>query len=1011
MVSKIMDGIIKFRLILVAVTALIIIAGVIQVFHTPVDTLPEFAPPYIEIQTEAPGLSDLEVEQFITFYLEGLLNGTPWLKSIRSTSVPGLSSITLTFFPGTDVLRARQMVSERLSLAYALPTVALPPVILQPLSAISQVMMIGLTSKTVSLMSMSVLAHWSIRPALLSVPGVANLAIWGMRDKQLQVEVDPQKMLANHIQLEQIVSSVGNALWVSPLSFLQASTPGSGGWVETPQQRIEIRHVLPIISAYDLSQINLEGTSLQLGQVAQVINGYQPLIGDDITDNGPGLLMVVEKFPGANTLDVTRNVKAKLALLASGLPGIHVDTGIFQPAAFIQMALHNALIISIISFVILAIVFWICMCSWPKTVISLIAVLTTFTLSILILSWFDQTINIILLSGLLMAMVIVVDDAVIRTGDHISTVDQQGIIYATLILFLFITPLFLLKDAQQAFLKPLAITYLCTLISSIFATVFLVPSFISLVRKNAESKQKFNINLKLKKQYSKALNGILTNISPLFVFIIILIISLLCLIAMTWISLFKNAPLLPSFKEPNLMIQWEGPPATSAEEMVRILTRVSRELHAVPGVRNVATEIGRAVLGAHLVDVNSAEMVLNIDTGANYEGTLSDIQKVLNGYPGLFHNMQSYIKQKTNEALTGSSGDIVVRIFGTNLNDLRNKAEEIQKALTQVKGATNIHIEQQTDEPEVSVEVNLTKAQEIGLKPGDVRRATSTWISGIETGSLFEEQKIFPVEVWGIPATRNSLTSIRQLPIDTPKKQAVNLSDVAAVSIIPTPNRIMHETVSRRLEITMDVNGRNPSAVVKDIKKLLQTIKVPLEYHTEVVGVYQKEQAVKSDLLMMTVAIALLTFLLLQAAFDSFRLATIVFVTLPFALIGGIIGIFLIPLHVSLIAIVGIMTILGIALRHSILLIRYYQKHKSLEQNSNQQTILNGAEERFTAVITTTLAAGLALIPQILSVHMPGQEIASPIAFIILLGLISSAIFNLFIVPVLYLWRCSHESQ
>ncbi len=270
--------------------------GVIQIHNMPVDALPEFAPPYVEVQTEAPGLSASEVEELVTLNLEELLNGTPWLQTIRSTSVTGLSSIVLFFEPGTDVIRARQMVSERLSLAYTLPNVAKPPVILQPMSATNRVMMVGLSSKQVSPIEMSVLARWNIRPALLSVPGVANVAIWGMRDRQLQVQVDPQRLQAQHVSLDQIVSTTGNALWVSPLSFLNASTPGSGGWVDGPQQRLEVRHVLPISSPNELAQVNVEGTKLRLGDVTNVVEDHQPLQGDDVLNGGsPSLLYCFRK--------------------------------------------------------------------------------------------------------------------------------------------------------------------------------------------------------------------------------------------------------------------------------------------------------------------------------------------------------------------------------------------------------------------------------------------------------------------------------------------------------------------------------------------------------------------------------------------------------------------------------------------------------------------------------------------------------------------------------------------
>src|SRR5947207_4268348 len=402
----------KFRLVVVALAIGLVFVGVNQLRTMPVDALPEFAPPYVEVQTEALGLSAAEVEELITLNLEELLNGTPFLQSIRSTSVPGLSSIVLYFQPGTDILRARQLVSERLSLAYALPNVAQPPVILQPMSATSRVMMVGLSSKQVSPIQMSVLARWTIRPALLSVPGVANVSIWGMRDRQLQVQVDPAKLRAHHVTLDQIVATTGNALWVSPLSFLNASTPGSGGWIDGPQQRIEIRHVLPITSPKELAQVNVEATTLTLGDVAAVVEDHQPLIGDDILNNSPGLLLVIEKFPGANPQDVTRGVEAKFAELQPGLSGIQIDTNFIRRSNFIEMATGNLTWSLLIGFLLVVLVLIGFFYHWRIALISMVVIPLSLVVAGFVLYLRGSTMNVMVLAGLLIAVTIVVDDVI-----------------------------------------------------------------------------------------------------------------------------------------------------------------------------------------------------------------------------------------------------------------------------------------------------------------------------------------------------------------------------------------------------------------------------------------------------------------------------------------------------------------------------------------------------------------------------------------------------------------------
>ncbi|HET9221013.1 MAG TPA: efflux RND transporter permease subunit, partial [Roseiflexaceae bacterium] len=344
MIRRIVGQSLKLRFLVVVIAAATMFFGLTQLLNTPVDILPEFAPPLVEVQTEALGLSAAEVEDLVTVPMEELLNGLPWLQTMRSESIPGLSSIVLVFEPGTDLMRARALVGERLTQAHGLPTknVSKPPAMLQPLSSSSRVMMIGLTSDQLTPIQMSVLSRWTIRPRLMGVPGVANVTIWGNRQRQLQVQVDPEQLHARGLTVEQIIRSAGNAMWVSPLSFLNASMPGvTGGFIDTPQQRLGVRHIMPISSPDDLARVVVEGSDLRLGDVARVVEDHQPLIGDAVVNDGQGLILVIEKLPGANTMEVTRGVEEALAALQLGLPGLNIDSTIFRPASFIDLALGN----------------------------------------------------------------------------------------------------------------------------------------------------------------------------------------------------------------------------------------------------------------------------------------------------------------------------------------------------------------------------------------------------------------------------------------------------------------------------------------------------------------------------------------------------------------------------------------------------------------------------------------------------------------------------------------------
>jgi CzcA family heavy metal efflux pump len=880
---------------------------------------------------------------------------------------------------------------------------------------------------------MSVLARWTVRPALLSVPGVANVSVWGMRDRQLQVLVDPEKMRAHHVTLDQIIATTGNALWVSPLSFLNASTPGSGGWIDSPQQRLEVRHVLPISSPQELAQVNIEGTTLRLGDVAQVVEDHQPLIGDNVLTIDPGLLFVIEKFPGANTLEVTRGVEAKLAELSPGLSGIQIDTSIFRPGSFIEMAIDNlsrALLIGLLLLVLVLLAFHY---HWRVALISLVTIPLSLLAAGLVLYLRGATLNSMVLAGLVIAIVVVVDDAVIdvenivrrlrqhrREGSDRSTASiileasletRSVMIYTTLILLLALLPIFLLQGVSGAFFQPLALSYALALLASMAVALTVTPALCLLLLRNVPLERRESPLLGwLQRGFEAVLGRIIRILRPAFLAAAVLAAGAFAMVGLAVLpSLGK--PLLPSFKEPDILVEWQGPPGTSYPEMARITTRASRELRSIPGVRNVAANIGRAVLGDQVVDVNSAQFAVSIDPAANYDTTVAAIRKIVAGYPGLRSDVQTYLKEKTRQVLTGSSSDIVVRISGPDLGVLRSKAEEVRQVLSQIDGAADVHTELQVEQPQVDIQVDLAKAQRYGLKPGDIRRAASTLVAGIEAGSLFEEQKVFQVMVWGTPQARHSLSSIRDLLIDTPSGGQMRLGDVADVRIAPTPNLIQHETVSRRIDVGLNVRGRDPEAVVSDIKQRLSGIKFPLEYRAAVLGEYQERQADQRRLLGLGIASAIGVFLLLQAAFGNWRLAALAFFTLPSALLGGVLAAFATGSGISIASLMGLLAVFGIAARNSIMLVKHYQhlaQHES--EPLGPELVLRGTRERLVPILMTALAVGLALVPLVIFGDIPGQEIARPMAIVILGGLVTSTMLNLFIIPALYL-RFGARSQ
>jgi Cu/Ag efflux pump CusA len=462
--------------------------------------------------------------------------------------------------------------------------------------------------------------------------------------------------------------------------------------------------------------------------------------------------------------------------------------------------------------------------------------------------------------------------------------------------------------------------------------------------------------------------------------------------------------LLPTFREPAVIVQWEGAPGTSQPEMARITARASAELRALPGVRSVTTQIGRAVLGDQVVGINASQLWVSLDPKANYEATLAAVRATVEGYPGLTRKVQTYLKTRAADALSANGDGIVVRIYGPDLAALRANAEEVRQALVPIKGLADVQVEPQIEQPQAQITLDLAKAARYGLKPGDIRRAAATQLVGMEVGNLFEEQKVFDVVVWSTPQTRQSLTSIRELPIDTPSGGRVRLGDVADVRVVPTLTEIKHEGISRRIDVTANVRGRDRGAVRSDIESRLQQIAFPREYRANLLGGFAEQQAGQQRLLFVGLVALVGIFLLLQAAFGSWRLAAVVFLALPVALVGSLLSAFFGSRILSLGSLAGFLAVLGIAARNGIMLIAHYQ-HLEREEGLpfGLPLVLRGARERLGPVLMTALATAGALLPLALAGNIAGQEIAYPMALVILGGLVTSTLLTLVLLPALYL--------
>jgi CzcA family heavy metal efflux pump len=1005
----------RLRVIVLALAVALMIIGVRVIRSTPLDVFPEFAPPLVEIQTEAPGLSTAEVESLISAPIENALNGVAQLKTLRSKSVLGLSSVVLIFQEDTDLLRARQLAQERLALvAPQLPAAARAPVILQPLSSTSRAMKIGVSSKTLSQMELSTLARWTIRPRLMAIPGVANVAIWGQRDRQLQVLVDPDRLRNHGVTLDDVTRAARDAVAVA-----------AGGFVDTPNQRLPVAHMYTVTRPQDLARVPVafrNGAPLELGAVAEVVEGFPPPIGDAVINDGPGLLLIVEKQPTGNTLDVTRNVEAALSALKPGLKDVEIDSTIFRPATFIEVALRNlrsALLIGCLLVIVVLVAF---LFEWRTALISLLAIPLSLLTAALVLYWRGYSINTMVIAGLVIALGEVVDDAIIDVENIMrrlrlnreagnpesafavtlkaSLEVRSAIVYATLIVALVFLPIFFLDGLSGSFFRPLAVSYVLAVLASLGVALTLTPALSLLLLPRAANQERAEAPLArwLKRGYRRLLPAFIykprTAVATMF------LLFALTAVTVPWLG----EEFLPNFKETDFLMHWVEKPGTSLEAMRRITIRVSKELRDIPGVRNFGSHIGRAEVADEVVGPNFTELWISIDPDAPYEPTVAKIQSVVDGYPGLVRDLLTYLKERIKEVLTGAGASIVVRVYGPDLEGLRAKAAEIGKTIGGVEGVTNLKVEQQVLVPQIEVQLKPGAAARFGLTPGDVRRAATTLIKGQKVGELYEAQQINDVVVWSAAGARADIESLRRLRINLPAGGDAPLGDVADVRIAPAPNIIQREGASRRIDVTCDVKGRDLGSVARDIEGKVKALSFDRGYHPEFLGEYAARQAARNRLLGLSAVALVGILLLLHADFRSLRLVGLIAVSLPFALVGGVAATLLTGGVLSLGSLIGFVTVLGIAARNGIMLVSHYRHLETEEgQTFGKDLVLRGSEERLAPILMTALATGLALLPIVVSGNKPGHEIEHPLAVVILGGLVTSTILNLFLMPALYL--------
>ena len=1027
MMAAMLRLVLQFRLLVLAVAAGILAFGLTTLPGMAVDAFPEFAPPQVEVQTEALGLSAAEVEQLITSPMEAdLLNGVAWVEAIRSKSVPGLSSIQMVFKPGTDLFRARQLVSERLTQARALPNVSAAPVLMQPLSSTSRVMMIRLTSTDMSAIDMSVLARWTMKPGLLSVPGVANVAIWGQRDQQLQVLVDPAQLAAKGVTLDEVIKTTGNSVWVSPLSYLEASTPGTGGFFETGHQRIGVQHVLPIASPQDLGQIPIEGPNgkLLLKDVATVETDHQPLIGDALLSKEAELLLVIEKFPETNTMAVTKGVDEALKALQPGLPGVKIDSTVYRQASFIQEEVGTLGIALLITLVLIVAMFGAFFRSWRTAVISLITIPVSLSAAGLLLYLRGAGMNTMVLAGMVLALAVIVGDVAedlnglaranrIPAGPGLRGKEwrealipeavrsvRTPMLYSLLIMALAVMPAFFVAGENGALFGPLVLNYLLALVIAMVVALTVTTALAYYLPAGSAPRPDRRALARFEGGYGSLVARVTAKSRWVFAAAAVVALAGLALAP----QLAGSRPVVPVLADKTLVVHWSAMAGTSDQEMSRITEAAAGELRALPGVANVGGHVGRAVTSDQVGDVSSGELWVTVAPDASYADTAAAIGQVVAGYPGLTSKVSTYPQERIDQIREAGDSGFGVRVYGLDTAVLRQKAAEVQRMLEHTAGVVNPHVDAPVEQPIAEVKVDLAAAQKASIVPGDVRRAAAALLQGIEVGNLYEQQKVFSVIVKGAASTRNSLDSVRDLIIDTPNGGHVRLGDVAQVTMVGNEAAILHDDTSRRIDVKAEIQGRSITDVQQDVNQSLQQMQFPLAYHAEVLTQYAQLQGNYQWLWLLAAIAAAGVLVLLQTAAGGWKLAGMIFLGLILSLSGGVLAAQATGSVNSLISLVAFAAVLGIAARGALLLLGLVRSLRAEDGTASwPDLVLRGARERLGPTLMTSVMTAVILLPLVFFGGVTGSEIILPLAVIIWGGLLTTTLFMLFVMPAVLL--------
>ena len=1018
MLNKIIKFSLDNKLLILLAAVILIVAGTYTTQKMDVDVFPDLTAPTVVVMTDAHGMAAEEVERLVTFPIETAVNGATNVRRVRSASLQGSSFVWVEFDWGMDVFRARQIVSEKMvTITGSLPE-GVTPVLAPQSSVMGEILFIGLQADSTSMMELRTLAEWVVKPAILATGGVSQVTIIGGDYKQYQILADPIRMAAYGVTMDEL-EGVGRTI----------SNNSTGSVIRDYGNEYALRGMARTNDLEELGQTfvkSLNGKPVRVSDVADVVIGSAIKMGYASSNAERAVILSVSKQPNINTLNVTKNIEKNLEDIKKSLPkDVVMDTKIFRQADFIEASVSNVGSALIEGAIFVIVILFLFLGSFRTTLISIIAIPLSLLGTVIVLHLLGMNINTMTLGGMCIAIGSLVDDAIVDVENvykrlrenhrlpkserksafnvvfEASSEIRSSIVNATFIIIVTFIPLFFLTGMEGRMLKPLGIAYIVSLFMSLIVAMTITPLLCKMLlsgNKYLSKNEKDSwIATKLSTLYNRSLQWALSHKRMVLYPTIVLFIASVCVI------FTMGRSFLPDFNEGSLTISAIAKPGVSLDESHRLGNLIETELLAIPEVNTTSRRTGRGELDEHSQSTNSAEIDVNFTlTDRSKDEFMADVRAKLAAIPGIATTVGQPLGHRIDHMLSGTRASIAIKLFGTDLSRMYMMGNKIKTSISGIEGLVDVNVEQQTETPQLQIRANRDMLAQYGITIEQFNKFVSLAFSGEKLSEIYEGQRSFDLVLKLNDDYTGSVDKVKAALIDTENGGKVPLEEVAEIVSVGGPNSISRENVQRKMVVSANISGRDLESVVNDIKANIERdIELPEGYRIEYGGQFENAEAATRTLVLAFIAAVVVIFLLLYIEFKNTALSGIILLNLPLALIGGVFAIFVTSRIMSIPAIIGFITLFGIATRNGILLISNYQ-HRLGDSHSLRETVLKGSLDRLNPILMTALTAALALIPMIINGDKSGNEIQSPMAVVVLGGLITSTLLNIYVIPIVY---------